>query len=213
MPVWSRSRSQLEDSSFNLDSWIRDAFAIRLARGLEAAVTLGKDSSATTLPNQASGGLLGIATIGDTTASLAAGIGWDDFTTAFGALDPAYRTPNAKWVMNSQTHAYLIGLKDGFGRPFFTPDPSGQKPFEKIMGYDVVLNQQMPAMGASATPVLFGDLQKSYMLRNDGAPSILRLNERFAELLEVGFFLYLRIGGISLNAGINTLVSIKQASS
>jgi HK97 family phage major capsid protein len=116
--------------------------------------------------------------------------------------------------MNSSTRAYLLGLKDGFGRPYFTPDPSADNPFGKLIGYDVDLNQAMPSMGASATPILFGDLESSYMLRTDGQPSILRLNERYADTLEVGFFLYSRIGGIYLGqSGVYPLVGLKQASS
>jgi HK97 family phage major capsid protein len=70
----------------------------------------------------------------------------------------------------------------------------------------------MPNQGvANATPIMFGDLQKAYLLRTDGQPSILRLNERFADTLEVGFFLYSRIGGVSLNAGVNPIVKLQQA--
>jgi HK97 family phage major capsid protein len=207
------SFQELEDSSFDLDAFIRRSFGIRYARGLEKAITLGTDSAGTALPNQASGGILGAATVGTTTSTLAAGIGWDDLTAAYGALDPAY-VVNASWMFNSSTRAYLLGQKDGFGRPFWTPDPSADEPFSKLLGYPVVLNQSMPNVGgANATPILFGDLSQSYMLRTDGAPSILRLNERYADTLEVGFYLWTRIGGISLNAGISPLVSVKQAAS
>ena len=103
-------------------------------------------------------------------------------------------------------------MKDGFGRPFWTPDPAQDEPFSKLLGYPVILNQSMPNIGtANGTPIVFGDMSQSYMLRTDGAPSILRLNERYADTLEVGFYLYSRIGGISLNAGISPLVAIKQA--
>ena len=68
-------------------------------------------------------------------------------------------------------------------------------------------------MGANATPVLFGSLEDSYMFRTDGDPSILRLNERYADTLEVGFYLYVRIGGVVITPGSATLVSIKQAAS
>ena len=83
------------------------------------------------------------------------------------------------------------------------------------MGYGVVLNQSMPNMGANASPVLFGSLADSYLLRSEGQPFILRLNERFADTLEVGFYLYSRIGGTSIVAtgAPNPLVSIKQAGS
>jgi HK97 family phage major capsid protein len=209
------SVQELEDADFDLDSWIRDAFGLRYARGLERAVTLGKDSAGTTLPNQASGGMAGGAVVGATTTSLSAGIGWDDLTTAFGALDPAYTTDKAVWQMNSNTRAYLVGLKDGFGRPFFTPDPSVDGPFGKLLGYRVVLNQALPNMAASAKPILFGDPSSAYLLRTDGQPTIVRLSERYMDTLEIGFVLYLRAGGASIVAtsAPNPLVSIQQASS
>lgn len=208
------SFEELEDSAFDVESFLRTYFAKRFGRGLEVAVTKGTDSSGTVLPNQTTGGLLGTATVGSTTASLAAGIGWTDLVGAYGALDAAYAT-NASWVFNTNTRATLLGMKDGFGRPFWTPDPSADGPFEKLLGLPVVLNQAMPNYGANATPILLGDLSSAYLLRTDGAPSILRLNERYADTLEVGFYLYSRIGGISLAApgAPSPLVSIKQAAS
>jgi HK97 family phage major capsid protein len=174
------SVQELEDSSFDLDAWIRDAFGLRYARGMEKLVTLGTDMNGVTLPNQASGGMNGVATVGTTTASLAAGIGWDDLTATYGALDPAYTNPaKAVWQFNSSTRAYLVGLKDGFGRPFFQADPANDEPFARIAGFKVVLNQSLPNMGASAKPILFGDPSAAYFLRTDGQPSIVRLNERF----------------------------------
>jgi HK97 family phage major capsid protein len=205
------SFEELSDSSFDLDSAIRDYFGVRYARGLESAITTGKDSAGTTLPNQSTGGLLGAATVGTTTATVAAGIGWVDLTETFSSLDPAYAiTPS--WVMNSSTRSYLISLRDGFGRPYFQNDPGNSAPFQNIMGFPICLNQAMPNMGASTTPILFGDLEKSYLLRTDGAPSILRLQERFADTLQVGFFLWTRIGGLSLAAGVQPIVSLKIAS-
>jgi HK97 family phage major capsid protein len=207
------SFQELEDSYFDLDSWIREAFGIRYARGLERAVTLGVDGLGNALPNTVTGGLAGSAVVGDTTATVADGIGWNDLSTAYGALDPAYTTDKAVWQMNSNTRAYLVGLKDGFGRPFFQPDPSMDSPFARLMGYRVVINQSLPNMGANATPILFGDPSAAFLLRTDGQPKVLRLSERFADTLEVGFFLWLRAGAISIVASgaPNPLVSIKQA--
>jgi HK97 family phage major capsid protein len=209
------SFQELEDSSFDLDAFIRSKFSIRYARGLEKAITLGVDSASTTLPNQPSGGLLASAHVGQTTSALANGIGWTDLTSLFSSVDPAYSIPGkASWVMNSTTRAYLLGLKDGFGRPYYTPDPTSDNPFGKLLGYDVVLNQSMANMGASAKPILFGDLEQSFLLRTDGQPSILRLNERYADTLEVGFFLYSRIGGLYLGqSSVYPVVALQQASS
>jgi len=206
------SFQELEDSAFDLDAFIRNAFGKRYGRGLETIVTTGKDSAGTALPNQTGGGLLGIATVGTTTGTLAAGIGWSDIVNTYGALDPAYLGPNTAWTFNAATRTYLLGLKDGFGRPFWVPDPSAAAPFSKMLGYDVVLNQSMPNMGAAnGTPILFGDFSEGFVLRTDGAPSILRLNERFADTLEVGMLCFVRAGGISVDAGTHPIVSLKQA--
>jgi HK97 family phage major capsid protein len=213
------SFEEMADSNFNLDSAIRDYFGVRYGRGMEAAVTLGVDSAATTLPNQSSGGLLGQAAIGTTTAAIADGIGWSDLVNLYGSLDPAYSGPTAAFVFNSNTRAYLLGQKDGFGRPYWTPDPTADSPFGKILGFDVVICQAMPgptsgAFAANSTPIMFADLQRAYLLRTDGAPSILRLNERFADLLEVGFFLWSRIGGLYLGqSGVNPAVKLAIAAS
>ena len=210
------SVQELSDSYFDLDAWVRDAFGLRYARGLETAVTKGKDSAGTTLPNQTSGGMAGGAVIGTTTATLAGGIGWDDLTACVSALDPAYVNPlKTVWQMNSGTRGYLLGLKDGFGRPYFTPDPSADSPFSKILGFDVVLNQALPNMGANALPILFGSPSDAYLLRTEGQPFIVRLNERYMDTLEVGFMLYTRVGGLSIVAtsAPTPLVSLKQAAS
>ena len=107
-------------------------------------------------------------------------------------IDCRQRCPNGAATLPQRfsdrlpgTRAYLLGLKDGFGRPYYTPDPSSDSPFSKLLGYDIVLNQSMPsptagAFSANQLPILFGDLERSYMLRTDGQPSILRLNERYA---------------------------------
>lgn len=210
------SFQELEDSSFDLDTWIREAFGLRYARGLETAVTTGKDTSGTALPNQSSGGLAGVAVVGTTTSALANGIGWDDLTATYGAVDPAYSTPTkGRWVMNSSTRSYLLGLKDGFGRPYFVMDPANDAVFGRLAGFEVVINQAMPSMGANAVPILFGSLNDAYLLRTDGQPTILRLNERYADTLEVGFLLFTRAGGTTIVAtsAPNPLVSLKQAAS
>jgi HK97 family phage major capsid protein len=70
-------------------------------------------------------------------------------------------------------------------------------------------------MGASAKPILFGDPSAAYLLRTDGQPTIVRLNERYMDTLEIGFFLYTRLGGTSIvmSGAPNPLVSIQQAAS
>jgi HK97 family phage major capsid protein len=204
------SVQELEDSSFDLSSWLRDAFSMRYGRGIEAAVTNAKDGSGTALPNFTA--LTSIAQVATTTATLAAGIGWKDLVNTFADLDAAY-LPNAKWSMTPQTRNTLLGQVDGFGRPFFNPDPTGTRPFDTLMGYPIVLNTALPQLGANAVPILFGDFRQTALFRTDGAPELVVLNERYMDQLEKGFFLYQRAGVASLDAGTHPLVSLKQAAS
>ncbi len=107
------SVQELEDSAFDIDAFIRESLGRRYARGVAKAVATGVDVSGTALPNQATGGLLASATVGQTTAVLANGVGWSDLTILYGALDPAYVNPRTTWVFNSTTRAALLGMKDG----------------------------------------------------------------------------------------------------
>ncbi len=206
------SVQELEDSYFSLDRFLTESFAKRFGRGTEKAVTLGVDTNGTVLPNQIAGGLVAGTVVGTTTTALANGIGWDDLTALYSALDPAY-TQNPVWLMNSATRGYLIGLKDGFGRPYFQISPGDSKPFQSILGYEIVLNQSMPNMGANAVPVIFGSLDDAAIYRTDGDPTVLRLSERYMDTLQVGFFAYQRIASASIVASgqPNPLVSLKQA--
>ncbi len=126
----------LSDSDFDLNTLLTNLVSSRIGRGAEKAITLGKDAAGTTLPNNP--GLINIAQTATTTTTIAAGIGWTDLTNTFDALDAAY-LPRAIWQMSSKTRNYLVGLKDGFGRPFFTPSTDGGMDY--LLGRPIVLNQ------------------------------------------------------------------------
>jgi HK97 family phage major capsid protein len=209
------SVEEVQDSQFSIENLIRSHFAKRYGRGMEAVITLGKDSAGTTLPNQATGGLAALATVGTTTSVLANGVGWDDLTATFSALDPAYINPNTVWLMSSQVRGILVGLKDGFGRPYFTPDPVSDSPFARLLGYPVVLDQALPtSYAANGLPILFGD-PSSAMLLKETEFSVLKLSERYMDTLEYGFFGFTRIGSVSLIASgaPAPFVSLKLAAS
>jgi HK97 family phage major capsid protein len=97
--------------------------------------------------------------------------------------------------------------------PYFTPDPSGDKPFSSILGYPIVLNSSLPQMGANQVPILFGDFRSAALFRTDGQPELVVLQERYMDTLEKGFFLYQRAGVASLDAGTHPLASLKLAAS
>jgi HK97 family phage major capsid protein len=206
------SRQELDDSYFNLDAWLRDKFALRYYRGLEYLITNGNNSNVVGLLQTIAGGISTTQgpTLGATAAS-SNGPVYSDFVDLYAALDPAY-LPNASWVLSSISRAAIMGQKDLYGRPLFIPNPNSGT-LDMILGRPLVLNQAMPnAFAASpynaVNGVLFGDFAQGYLLRTDGDMSILRLDERFADTLEVGFIGYARLGSAFTDAGTHPILKL-----
>jgi HK97 family phage major capsid protein len=192
------SIQELEDSAFDLNEWMRDAFGLRYYRGLEYLLSNGNGSNVASM--------VAGATLGATTAANS-GPTYDDFSACYGALEPAY-IANGRWVMNQATRVWVMGQKDTLGRPLFIPNPNTGT-LDYILGLPICLNQALPAATTpGATGVLLGDLQQGYLLRTDGDVSIRRLDERFVDTLEVGFLAYARIGGYSTDAGTHPILKM-----
>lgn len=197
------SIQELADSYFNLETWIRTSFGVRYARGTDKNIILGNASNIASLA--------GSATLGATAASPTGPV-YDDFTACYGALDAAY-IPGSKWMMNQSTRASLLGQKDNYGRPLWNVSPNSGT-LDMILGQPVVITPNLvnsfygTAPGAAATGILFGDFEQGYTLRTDGGLSIMRLNERFADSLEVGFIAYMRMGGSATDAGTHPVLSL-----
>lgn len=193
------SLAELQDSYFDLDAWVKNAFAKRYFRGLSSMVTLGNASNI--------GSLVTSTSVGFTTTASSTVIGWSDMVNLFASLDIAYDA-NAKWSFNAVTRAALLATVDGLGRPLYIPAPSSEA-FDMVLGKQVVINPFMDSPASAAVPVLYGD-HSAYLLRtvkND--MSVVRLNERFIDTNEVGFILFARAGGVLLKAGIDPIVSLK----
>lgn len=197
------SVEELQDSYFNLDTWIRQSFGVRYARGLDQYIVLGNSSNVASLQ---AGATLGA------TAAAASGPVYTDFVNCYGALDTAY-IPGSKWAMSQATRAQIMGLKDNYGRPLFIVSPNSGT-LDQILGQDIVITPNLPLAYNNAstqntvTGILFGDFQAGYTFRTDGPLSIVRLDERFMDALEVGFIAYSRIGGVTTDAGTHPILSL-----
>ena len=198
------SEQELDDSYFDIDALVRDMFGIRLGRGLEGWITNGNSSNVASL---IAGAHLGATTPTGHVAT----IEYTDITAMYGALDAAYE-PNATWMMNTFTRALLLGVTDTLGRPLFVPNPSSGA-FDTLLGRPVKLNQSLVNPAAGTKSLLYGDFRAGYVFRVDGDLAIKRLNERFADTLEVGFIGYLRCGGMSTDAGTHPIQYLQQAAS
>lgn len=204
-----------EDSEFDLGDLLTSAFSERYARGLEKAITLGTDSAGTVLPNMPAGGLVGAATPGFTQTALASGIGYVGLSQVYGSLDTAY-VQGASWVMHPTVRAALLGEVDGFGRPFWQANPTTSEPFAFMMGAPVVLNSSMPVYNTpNSQALILTDLSRTFLLRQQPNPlSILKLDQRYADILSYGFFGWSRLAGaIIAPTSVPAIASYKMAAS
>ena len=194
---------ELEDSYFDLDSFIKDAFGQRLYRGLAKNISQGSGNFASYFAG---------ATSGATSASPTA-ITYADLLALYGSLDPAY-LPNATWTMNAATRTALLGVVDTTGRPLFQPAlsaPNGADALGTLLGHPVVLDQFAPAIAATHTAVAFGDFKQGVTLRSVGQFQIAR--DPYTYLISKGavaFIGYGRGGSYNTDAGTHPIKVLTQ---
>jgi HK97 family phage major capsid protein len=191
----------LTDAGFDVEAFIRDKFAKRFFRGASSLICAGNAGSVASLT-------AGYAT--GFNSAVINKVGYVDFATAIGTLDPAYQT-NAVWAMSNATLGYVIGLTDTAGRPLFLPDyGSAASGFVgTILGRPVKIVTQLPVVATGNVPILFGDFREGYTFRqqNPGL-GILRMNELYSAGFETGFVGFARVGGVVTNAGIAPVIGI-----
>jgi HK97 family phage major capsid protein len=193
----SISNQLLQDSQFDLDSWIQNKLAARYYRGFANWISLGNGSNVAAL-----GSTLGITTGTPT------GVTYTELAELYGSLDSAY-LPNASFVMSSATRAFLMGIVATTGQPILQPDANGT-PFNAIFGRPIVIDENRPALAGTNKAILFGDLKAGYTARKAGDFGIKRLSELLALKNETGFVLFCRVGGYNTDAGTHPLRALVQ---
>lgn len=129
---------------------------------------------------------------------------YNDLVLLQESVDEAYQQ-NARWMFHQSTRRMLKQLVDGSGRPLWQPGVSaglGQAEPDTILGKPYAINNQMPVMAANARSILYGDFSK-YYVRVVRDMQMRRLDERYADNLQVGFFAFGRWGGNLVDAGTN----------
>ncbi|ADW69007.1 phage major capsid protein [Granulicella tundricola] len=191
------SNEMLDDSEFDLGGWLTQAWQNTYGYSLEHYVTAGDGSNIASL--------LAVAATG-TTSAAAGVITYPDIAALYGGLTAAYAR-NGSFMMSTATRAALMALTATTGQSIFNTDPTNG-PFSSIFGRPIYINDSMPTLAAGNKAILFGDFKKAYTLRLDGAPTIKRLDERYADTDEVGFIIRSRVGGITMNAGIAPVIAL-----
>jgi len=114
------------------------------------------------------------------------------------SIDPAYRR-NASWMMSDNALKKSKLILDTQGRPLWAAGIAGGAP-DTLLGYPLIINNDMAVMAANAKSVLFGDLSK-YIIRDVLGITLLRLEERYADFHQVAFLAFARMDGDLLDAG------------
>ena len=179
----------LQDSAFDLDEWIPKKLGVRIGRAVANHLVNGTGTG------QPTGILSSVATgvtgaTGQTTSVI-----YNNLVDLVHSVDPAYRAMgNARFVMNDLTLGAIRKLTDNYGRPLWQPSVSDKDP-DLLLGYPLTIDQAMPVMAANAKSILFGDFEAGYVVRQSLDVQMMRLTERYADYLQVGFFGFNRLDG------------------
>lgn len=178
----------ISDSAIDVVAFVTNRLATRLGRITNKHYTIG---TGTSQPHgvmaRASTGKTG--TTGQTTTVI-----YDDLFDLKYSVNRAYR-PGAKWMMNDLSVAIVSKIKDSQGRPIWEPSVQVGAP-DMLLGHEVVTNDDVAVMAASAKSIAFGDFKK-YMLRDVAGSVMMRRfdDSAFALNGQVGFCGWLRTGG------------------
>ena len=181
------SEELLNDSVFDLESYIAREFARRIGTKEEEAFFTGDGIGKPLGILAASGG----AETGVTAASATA-VTADELIDLFYSLKSPYRK-NAVWVLNDSTIKAIRKLKDNNGQYLWQPSLVAGTP-DTMLGRPVKTSAYMPAIAAGAKTIAFGDFSYYWIADRQGR-SFKRLNELYAANGQVGFLGSQRVDG------------------
>lgn len=173
------SEELLNDSAFNLETYIAAEFARRIGNAEEEAFIIGNGTKKPLGLLAASGG----AGTGVTTAGATA-ITADEVINLYHSLSTPYRK-KAVWLLNDTTVQYLRKLKDGNGVYLWQPSLTAGTP-DTLLGRPVLVSRYMPEIAAGNKTIAFGDLSYYWIADRQGR-SFRRLDELYAITGQVGF--------------------------
>ena len=192
------SQRLLDDSAFDIEAWLAGRIADKFARAEADAFINGdgvdKPTGFLTHPNVANDswawgalGYVATGTSGDFDATNPA----DAIVDLVYSLDAEYRS-GATFVMNSKTAGTVRKMKDLDGRFLWSDGLAAGEP-ARLMGYPVLIAEDMPDLAADATPIAFGNFAAGYTVAERPDTRILR--DPFSAKPHVLFYATKRVGG------------------
>jgi HK97 family phage major capsid protein len=203
------SQRLLDDSAFDVEGWLAEKIASRFIRSESAAFVNGDGVDKpkgillpAKVPNSAwTWGSLGYVASG-AAADFPTTNAVDCIVNLVYALAAPYRA-KATFVMNSKTAGAVRKMKDADGRFMWADGLAVAEP-PRLMGYPVLICEDMPDIAANAHAIAFGDFAAGYTIAERTDLRILR--DPFSAKPHVLFYATKRVGGdISDYAAIKLL--------
>ena len=178
------SEELLVDAYFNLPSYLAGQMGEAGGEAEEEKFIIGTGT------NEPEGVLTG-AQLGKQGAAA------DDFTAdelieLYHSLHRRYRE-RASWMFNDGTALKLRKKKDGKGQYLWQPGIQAGEP-DRLLGRPIVISENMPDLGSSNKPILFGAM-RYYRIMDRVGLSIQRLDELYAAKGQIGFKGFIRNDG------------------
>ena len=192
------SQRLLDDSAFDVEGWLAERIADKFSRAEGGAFISGDGIDKPT-------GFLNYPAVDDTLWAwnnigyVATGAAGDfnavnqadaivDLVYALGAR---YRA-KATFVMNSKTAGAVRKMKDVDGRFLWSDGLAAGEP-ARLMGYPVLIAEDMPDIALDSTAIAFGDFSAGYTVAE--RPDLRILRDPFSAKPNVLFYATKRVGG------------------
>ncbi|WP_372613342.1 phage major capsid protein [Aquicoccus sp.] len=189
------SQRLLDDSAFDIEGWLAGRIADKFARAEAAAFVSGDGvdkptgflTHAVVANDSWSWGNLGYVPTG-VDGDFDGGEAIIDLVYALGAQ---YRA-NGTFVMNSKTAGAVRKLKDNDGRFLWSDGLAAGEP-ARLLGYRVLIAEDMPDIDSGADAIAFGDFEAGYTVAE--RPDLRILRDPFSAKPHVLFYATKRVGG------------------
>lgn len=203
------SQRILDDAAFDVEAWLGERIAERFLRAEAAAFVNGdgvnKPTGFLTKPAVAndawSWGNIGYIVTG-ASGDFDTNNPGDALVDLVYALPAGYRR-GAAFLMNSKTAGEVRKMKDGQGRFLWIEGLQAAQP-PLLLGYPVLIAEDMPDIGVDAHAIAFGNFEKGYTIAE--RPDLRILRDPYSAKPNVMFYATKRVGGdVTDFAAIRTL--------
>jgi len=182
------SFSLLQDSAFDLDTWLPRKQGERIGRAVAGHLVNGTGSG------QPQGLVTGLVAAGAiVTSSVSAKVSFDDLITLEHSIDPAYRNSGRqRYLLSDSALMNLRKVKNAQDQYVWQPSTQVGTA-SAINGHPYTIDNGLDALAASSRSVVFGDIASAYLVRQVAGSQQMRLTERYADFGQVGFLAFMRL--------------------